>query len=129
MDESELRDRTQSFALRVIRLVEALPQHATGRVLGNQLLRSGTSVGANYRTACRARSKADFVSKIGIVEEEADESVYWMELVMESDLLSREKVQPLRNEAEELRKIFTSSRLTASRNRNQQSSIKNQKCS
>lgn len=129
MDESELRDRTKTFALRVIRLVEALPKHATGRVLGNQLLRSGTSVGANYRTACRARSKADFVSKIGIVEEEADESVYWMDLVMESGLMNHQQVEPLRNEAEELRKIFTSSRLTASRSRNQKSSIKNQKCS
>ncbi|MEM9915508.1 MAG: four helix bundle protein [Planctomycetota bacterium] len=127
MDEQELRDRTKAFALRVMKLAEAMPKTQASKIVTNQLLRCATSVGANYRAACRGRSKADFVSKIGIVEEEADESAYWLELIMENNLLNQKKVQPLHREAEELRKIFTSSRLTASRSRNQKSSTKNQK--
>src|SRR5947207_15435942 len=84
MDNDDLRPRTKAYALRVIRLVESLPRNRTADVIGKQLLRSATSVGANYRAACRAKSPADFTAKMGIVEEEADESLYWMELLIES---------------------------------------------
>ncbi|MCM2360045.1 MAG: four helix bundle protein [Geobacteraceae bacterium] len=88
MGNENLKERTKSFALRVIRLVEALPKGRTVDVIGKQLLRSGTSVGANYRAACRSKSAADFIAKMGIVEEETDESIYWMELLIESGLMS-----------------------------------------
>ena len=84
MNEQELKERTKRFALRVIALVDALPKTTAGRAIGNQLVRSGTSVGANYRAACRGRSKAEFAAKIGTVAEEADESAFWMELIMEA---------------------------------------------
>jgi len=84
VNEEEMKQRTKQFALRVIKLVAALPKSREADVIGRQLLRSATSVGANYRSACRARSKADFISKIGIVEEESDESLYWLELIMEN---------------------------------------------
>lgn len=83
MDSNELKDRTKRFALRILKLVAALPDTVQGRSVGGQLVRSGTSVGANYRSACRGRSKAEFIAKIGIVEEEADESGFWLELIME----------------------------------------------
>jgi four helix bundle protein len=118
MDELErgvdLRKRTKQFALRIIRLCEKLPARPVGRVIANQLLRCGTSVGANYRAVCRSRSTADFVSKLGVVLEEADESSYWLELVVESRLLPSGKLAPLRKEAEELVAIFAASRITAS---------------
>jgi four helix bundle protein len=118
MDEFErgadLRKRTKQFALRIIRLCEKLPARPVGRVIANQLLRSGTSVGANYRAVCHSRSTADFVSKLGVVLEEADESAYWLELVVESGLLPSAKLAPLRKEAEELVAIFAASRITAS---------------
>lgn len=81
MKADEMKQRTRVFALRVIRLVEALPKTRTAEVLGKQLLRCGTSVGANYRASCRAKSQADFIAKMGIVEEEADEAIYWIELL------------------------------------------------
>lgn len=127
MDEQELKDRTKQFALRVIKLVEALPGTTAGRAIGNQLIRSGTSVGANYRAACRGRSKAEFIAKIGIVAEEADESAFWMELIMEAGLMKAELVLPLQREANELAAIFTASGRTAKAN-NPQSKIGNQKC-
>ena len=96
-------------------------------MIGRQLLRSGTSVGANYRAACRSRSKAEFIAKIGTVVEEADESAFWMELIVEDGLLKQELVLPLHAEAEELTAIFTASGRTAKTN-NQQSKIKNPKC-
>jgi four helix bundle protein len=83
----DLRKRTKDFALRIIRMVEALPKGKTADVIGMQLLRSGTSVGANYRASCRAKSPADFISKMGTVEEETDESIFWMELLIESGLM------------------------------------------
>ena len=83
MNEKELKNRTKKFALRIMKLVHALPNTIDGRAIGNQLIRAGTSVGANYRSACRGRSKAEFIAKLGIVEEEADESAFWMELVIE----------------------------------------------
>lgn len=95
MDENELKIRTKKFALRIISLVDALPNSVAGRTVANQLVRAGMSVGANYRAACRGRSKAEFVAKLGIVTEEADECCYWLELIMDSGMLPRDKVEPL----------------------------------
>jgi len=106
MDEEELKQRTKQFALRAIRLVEALPRSRTADVIGKQLLRSATSVGANYRAACRGRSKAEFIAKIGIVEEESDESLFWLELIVEAGLLPHARVSDLMQEADELTAIF-----------------------
>jgi four helix bundle protein len=86
MKPDDLKKRTKQFALRVLKLVAALPNNLPGRTIGGQLVRAGTSVGANYRAACRARSKPEFIAKIGIVEEEADESAFWMELIIEGKL-------------------------------------------
>lgn len=108
MTSDELKLRTKKFALRVIKLTESLPKNSLGKVLGNQLLRSATSIGANYRAACRSRSKVEFISKIRIVEEEADESIYWLELIKESKLISEEKISSLIKESNELTAIFTS---------------------
>src|SRR5262245_2330122 len=116
MNTHELRQRTKQFALRVMRLAEALPETKSGRAIGSQLVRSGTSVGANYRAACRARSRAEFISKMGTVEEEADESAFWMELIMEAPLLPERRVRALWKEADELIAIVSASRLTARRN-------------
>lgn len=113
MNDVELKARTKQFALKIMKLAGALPETANGRAIGNQLIRSGTSVGANYRAACRARSKAEFISKIGIVEEEADESAFWLELIIESSLMDEKTVLPLHKEAEELTAIFTASGRTA----------------
>lgn len=117
MNEAELKSRTRRFALEVMRLVELLPKTTVGRALGGQLVRRGTSVGANYRAACRGRSKAEFVAKIGLVTEEADESAFWLDLIMEARLLEPEMVTPLHKEAEELTAIFTASERTAKGNR------------
>ena len=111
--EKDLKQRTKEFALRIIRLVEALPRGRTADVIGGQLLRSGTSVGSNYRSACRARSTADFISKMGIVEEEADESLFWMELLVEAELMSEQRVPDLMKEADEILAITVSSIKTA----------------
>jgi four helix bundle protein len=111
----ELRDRTKVFALRVVRLFRSLPYKTDAQVLGKQLLRSGTSVAANYRAVCRARSKAEFIARIGVVAEEADEAVLWLELLTESGIISQEKVEALLREARELAAIFTSSQQTAKR--------------
>ena len=100
-----LRDRTKQFALRVIRLYTALPKDTTGPVLGRQVLRSGTSVAANFREASRARSDAEFVAKLGTVEQELDETMLWMELLVESGMIKPEMLQPLHQETEELLKI------------------------
>jgi four helix bundle protein len=115
MDEIELKQRTKQFALRVMRLVAALPRTTVGRAIGSQLIRSGTSVGANYRSACRGRSKAEFISKIGTSEEEADESAFWMELVIDGELMSKRRVEALLQEANELVAIMAASRISASR--------------
>ena len=117
MDADELQRRTFDFALRIVRLVRALPKTVEARAVGSQVVRSGTSVGANYRSTCKARSRAEFVSKIGTVEEEINESVYWLELIIASQMQPAAKVQPLLDEARELEKIFARSRITASRNR------------
>lgn len=117
MEKEELQRRTKQFALAVIRFDGKLPRSRAGMVIGNQLLRAATSVGANYRAACRARSRADFISKIGIVEEEADECAYWLELIQEGNLLPAEEITPLLQEARELTAIFTASGRTAKSNR------------
>jgi four helix bundle protein len=114
MREKDLKERTKRFALRVVRLVGALPRNVEGRAIGSQLVRSGTSVGANYRSTCRARSKNEFVARLGIVEEEADESAYWMELIIEAHLLDRKEVQPVLDEANEIVAIMAASRISAS---------------
>ena len=103
----ELRRRTKEFALRVIRLVSSLPNTREADVLGKQLLRAGTSVGANYREATRARSKAEFRSKIGIVEQEADETLYWLELIEGAGIIRQELIADLLKESDELVAIFT----------------------
>ena len=113
MTENELKIRTKQFGLRVIKLVSVLPKTIEGRVIANQLVRSGTSVGANYRAACRGRSKAEFISKLGIVEEEADEGAYWLEMIIEAGLIKPKRVEPLLQEANELVAIMTASRKSA----------------
>ena len=102
MDEREFKGRTKKLALRVIKLTDALPNNQTANVIGKQLLRSATSVGANYRAACRGKSAADVISKLGIVEEEADESIYWMELLVESGLVAEAKLTSLMNDMNEV---------------------------
>ena len=116
MDEAELKQRTKQFALRVMKLAGSLPRNFVARIIGSQLVRAGTSVGANYRAACRARSQAEFVAKLGIVEEETDESSYWMELIMEAKIIAPERIQPLLAEANEILAIISASRRTAKRN-------------
>ena len=113
MTEKDLLQRTKTFALRVIKLVNALPNNTAGRAIGNQLIRSGTSVAANYRAACRGRSKAEFIAKLGTVEEEADESALWMELIMESGLMDESLVKSLWIESVELTKIMAASKISA----------------
>src|SRR5438045_7915300 len=105
MTEIEMKQRTKAFALRVIKLTGTLSKDFVGRSLGGQLLRAGTSVAANYRAACRARSRADFVSKLGVVEEEADESALWMELLGESGLMPARRLEKLLDEANQLTAI------------------------
>jgi four helix bundle protein len=117
MDEATLKQRTKHFALQVINLVGALPHTPAADVIGRQVLRSATSVGANYRSACKGRSKPDFISKMGIVAEEADESIYWLELLQEAHLAPDDLLLPLLQEARELTAIFTSSVLTAQKHR------------
>ncbi len=121
INEQELKERTKQFALRVMKLADALPKTISGRAIANQLVRSGTSVGANYRAACRGRSKAEFIAKLGIVIEEADECEYWLELIIDGELLPKSNVQPLHQEAHELAAIFVASVRTA------KSAIVNQK--
>lgn len=125
MNENELKQRTKTFALRIIKLVDALPKTTAGRAIGNQLMRSGTSVGANYRAACRDRSKSEFIAKLGVVEEEADESAFWMELIVESGLMKESLVSVLLKEANELVAIMAASRISASKSQigNRQSKI------
>jgi four helix bundle protein len=109
MNEQEFKDKTQGLAIRVIRMVESLPKSATTDVIGKQLLRSSTSGGANYRAACRAKSSADMIAKLAIVEEEADESMYWIELLIELNLVTSSRVADLMKELNEIVAITVSS--------------------
>lgn len=115
MDADELKKRTKVFALRISKLAAALPSTIEGKTIKGQLVRAGTSVGANYRAACRGRSRAEFIAKIGVVEEEADESAFWLELIIEGAFLKEDRVKPLLEEANKLTKIMASSRISASR--------------
>jgi len=108
-----MKQRTKRFALDIIRLVAQLPKTTEGRIVGGQLIRCATSVGANYRAACRGKSKADFISKLGIVEEEADESCYWLEIIIEGKILVQLEVETLLKEANEITAIIVASRKTA----------------
>ena len=116
-NQSDLKKRTKAFALRILKLVDALPKTTAGRALASQIVRSGTSVAANYRAACRARSTADFIAKMGIVEEEADETLFWLELLEESELVTAAKLTAIKEEANELIAITVASIKTARRNR------------
>ena len=117
MNQDELKDRTKKFAIRILKLIDILPNTTGRNIIKRQLGKSGTSVGANYRAACKGRSRADFISKITIVEEESDESMYWLELIMESSMMKEEQVKPLWNEAKELTAIFTSTGKSARNNK------------
>jgi four helix bundle protein len=116
MNPQELKERTKQCALRVMRLVDVLPRTPKGRALASQLVRSGTSVAANYRAACRGRSRAEFIAKVGIAEEEADETALWLELIIADKILPEKKVLPLLSEANELVAIMAASYISASRN-------------
>ena len=116
-NEPDLKKRTKAFALRILKLVDALPKTTAGRALASQIVRSGTSIAANYRAACRAKSTADFIAKMGIVEEEADETLFWLELLEESDLVLAAKLTAIKQEADELIAITVASIKTARRNR------------
>ena len=111
--DRDLKERSRAYALRIIKLVERLQPTQTTKVIGNQLLRSGTSVAANYRAACRARSTAEFLAKLGIVEEETDESVFWMELLVQSGAVQHDLVADLIREGNELCAIWVASINTA----------------
>ena len=108
-----LKERSKQFAIRIVAVVRSLPTTREGNVVGNQLLRSGTAVAANYRAVCRARSRAEFISKMSIVVEEADETVFWLELLSESGLVKPAKLVELLSEANQLLAIFAASRRTA----------------
>lgn len=118
MEPRDLKQRTQEFALRVIRMVRVLPKSQEGGVLGKQVLRSATSVGANYRSAQRGKSKADFIAKLAVAEEESDETCYWLELIIAAELLPKDRMEPLLAEAKEITAILTAAGKTAKENRN-----------
>ena len=109
MNAIELKKRLQTFALRIIKLTESLPNNITGKTLGNQIIRSGTSPGANYRSACLDKSDKDFLNKLKMVEEELDETLYWLELIIQSELIKENLLKDLINENNELLKIIVSS--------------------
>jgi len=110
---TELKERTKHFAIQIVRLFRSLPKTEEARVIGRQLLRSGTAVAANYRATCRARSKAEFIAKIGVVVEETDETIFWLEILEETSLMSQGLAQELIAEANELLAIFAASQITA----------------
>ena len=115
MTPKELKDRTKRFAADIVHLSRELPTTLDGRTIGGQLIRSGTSVAANYRASCRARSRPDFIAKLGTVEEEADETLFWLELAVDTKIVSLDRAQPLLKEADELTAIFVASLKTAKR--------------
>jgi four helix bundle protein len=124
MSQMDLKKRTKAFALRILKLVDALPKTTAGRALASQIVRSGTSVAANYRAACRAKSPADFMAKMGIVEEEDDETLFWLELLEESELVTAAKLTAIKQEANELIAITVASIKTARRNRSSHSPVR-----
>ena len=124
VNQPDLKKRTKAFALRILKLVDALPKTRAGRALSSQIVRSGTSVAANYRAACRAKSTADFIAKMSIVEEEADETLFWLELLDESKLVPAAKLTAIKQEANELIAITVASIKTARRNRRANSAFR-----
>jgi four helix bundle protein len=127
MNEKEFKDRTKQIALRVIKLVESLPETKPAQIIGRQLLRSATSVGANYRAACRGKSEADVLHKLSIVEEEADESLYWLELLAESKIVSEIKLSALIRDTNEIVAMTVASIKTLRSKKFDQSKIQNLK--
>ena len=127
VNAQELKQRTKQFGIRIVKLVEALPRNQTTAVIGRQLLRSATSVGANYRAVCCAKSRPDFIAKLGIVEEECDESLYWLEMLVETNLIKPTLVFSLMKEGEEILAIIVASAKTARVRNNPQSAIANPK--
>ena len=117
IDSEQLKDRTKKLAINIIRLTDTLPKSDSTTILNRQIIRSATSVAANYRAACRARSKADFVNKLGIVEEEADETLFWIDMFIESGKVKKENIINLYKEADEIVAIFSASHKTAKTNR------------
>ncbi|PYS23926.1 MAG: four helix bundle protein [Acidobacteria bacterium] len=113
----ELKNRSKQFAIRIVKVFRSLPRTEDARIIGKQVLRSGTSVAANYRAVCRARSKAEFIAKIGIVVEEADETLFWLELLVETRIVTEARMRSLMREANELLAIFAASQYTARRRR------------
>ncbi len=111
----ELRNRTEAFAVRIVKLYKSLPYTGDAQVLGKQLLRCSTSVAANYRAACRGRSRAEWIAKIGLVVEEADESVFWLEMLIDCDIVPQARLADLLREGHELNEMFTASQGTAKR--------------
>jgi four helix bundle protein len=126
MNEKEFKQRTRAVGLRVIRLVESLPKNRTADVIGRQLIRSGTAIGAHYRAACRGVSRADVINKLGRVEEEADESLYWMELLIDSEIVSQKNLADLMKEINEILSMTISS-IRTMRGANPKSKIQNPK--
>jgi four helix bundle protein len=120
MANENLKRRTKQFALRIIRMVENFPETKTSKIICNQVLRSATSVAANYRAVCIAKSKRDFINKLKIVEEETDETIFWLELIEESGMFSQKKLLPIKTEAGEILSIIVASIKTARKNQNQQ---------
>lgn len=144
MNEDDLKERTKQFALDILKLCSEIPNTIEGRAVRGQLVRAGTSVGSNYRAACRGRSKPEFVAKLGIVEEEADECAFWLEILIESNMLPERRVERLMKESNELTAIMAASRKTSIANQsrslkrskvlhipiaNQNSQIPNPQCS
>ena len=113
----ELKNRSKQFAIRIVKLFRSLPKTEEARVIGKQVLRSGTSVAANYRAVCRARSKAEFIAKIGVVVEEADETVLWLELLVDTEIVPANRMTDLLSESNELLAIFAASQYTARKRR------------
>ncbi|MEK6337455.1 MAG: four helix bundle protein [Acidobacteriota bacterium] len=113
----QLKNRTKQFAIRIVKLFRSLPKTEEARIIGKQVLRSGTSIAANYRAVCRARSKAEFIAKVGIVVEEADETVLWLELLVETDIVRENQMTSLLSESNELLAIFAASQYTARKRR------------
>ncbi|MGH9880813.1 MAG: four helix bundle protein [Pyrinomonadaceae bacterium] len=113
MNAEDLKKRTKLFALRILKLAAALPNTIEGKAIRGQLVRSGTSVGSNYRAACLGRSRAEFIAKLGTVQEESDESAFWLEVIIEGGFLKEVRVRPLLDEANELTKIMARSRISA----------------
>ncbi len=125
MNKNNLLDRTKQFALRTIKLSQAIPKTTEGIVIAKQVIRSGTSVGANYRAACRSRSKHDFISKLSIVEEETDETIFWMEILVEAGIIKKELLNDLMEEANQILAIVVKSKITTKQNQKNNKEFEN----